>query len=64
MPNPAPHVKPIMAAKSDDDTLAGLNGDEVAKRQKSYGVNGIADVSLHPLRRALQEFWTPVPWML
>ena len=35
-----------------------------ASRLKKFGPNAVADTSLHPLRRALGEFWAPVPWML
>ena len=64
MMNAAPDVKAAMPPKTDAVTLAGLNGNEVELRRKKYGANGIADVSVHPLRRALGEFWAPVPWML
>ena len=29
-----------------------------------FGPNAIADVSAHALGRALEKFWSPVPWML
>ena len=32
--------------------------------RRKFGVNAISDVSEHPLRRALDKFWAPVPWML
>jgi hypothetical protein len=28
------------------------------------GPNAMPDTALHPLQRALHEFWAPVPWML
>jgi H+-transporting ATPase len=42
----------------------GLTEVEADRRRKSYGENTIADVGAHPLRRALDKFWSPVPWML
>ena len=42
----------------------GLTEAEADRRRKSYGENTIADVGAHPLRRALDKFWSPVPWTL
>ncbi|MGA3024090.1 MAG: HAD-IC family P-type ATPase [Bryobacteraceae bacterium] len=42
----------------------GLTSDEARRRLERLGPNAVADVSLHPLRRALIKFWAPVPWML
>jgi len=64
MTNLAPDVKAAKAPEAVAQAQAGLSSGEVELRRKKYGVNGIADVSLHPLRRALGEFWAPVPWML
>jgi H+-transporting ATPase len=41
----------------------GLSGDE-ARHRLTLGSNAIADVSQHPVQRALGKLWAPVPWML
>src|ERR1700734_3295479 len=41
----------------------GLSSDE-ARHRLHFGSNVIADVSQHPVRRALGKLWAPVPWML
>ena len=43
---------------------AGLTSEEAHRRLAQVGPNTIPDASLRPLRRALGEFWAPVPWML
>ena len=43
---------------------AGLTGDEASHRLEKFGPNTVADNAVRPLRRALAEFWAPVPWML
>jgi H+-transporting ATPase len=42
----------------------GLTGDEARRRLATLGSNAIADVSQHPVQRALGKLWAPVPWML
>ena len=42
----------------------GLTGAEADRRRQTFGPNGIADASAHGLGRALEKFWSPVPWML
>src|SRR5580704_1303962 len=41
----------------------GLSSDE-ARHRLTLGSNAIADVSQHPVQRALGKLWAPVPWML
>src|ERR1700728_1656436 len=41
----------------------GLTSDD-ARRRLALGSNTIADVSQHPVQRALGKLWAPVPWML
>ena len=43
---------------------AGLTGNEASHRLERFGPNTVADTAVRPLRRALAEFWAPVPWML
>jgi H+-transporting ATPase len=43
---------------------SGLSNDEARRRLQKVGPNAMPDTALHPLRRALEKFWAPVPWML
>jgi len=47
-----------------DDLANGLTSDEARRRMEKFGPNAVPDTNLHPLRRALEKFWAPVPWML
>jgi H+-transporting ATPase len=42
----------------------GLTSADARHRLETLGSNAIADVSQHPVRRALGKLWAPVPWML
>ncbi len=42
----------------------GLTSDEVRRRLDKFGPNAVPESALHPLQRALSNFWAPVPWML
>ena len=42
----------------------GLTSAQAAQRLAAVGPNASADVRVHPLRRALDKFWAPVPCML
>jgi H+-transporting ATPase len=42
----------------------GLSSQEAGRRLQQDGPNAMPDTAVHPLRRALQKFWAPVPWML
>ncbi len=56
---------PITAnAASKSDSKTGLTKEEARKRLEKVGPNAMPDTSEHPLRRAIQKFWAPVPWML
>jgi H+-transporting ATPase len=52
------------AAAVKDDPPGGLTSDEARRRLEQFGPNAVPDTSVHPLRRALEKFWAPVPWML
>jgi H+-transporting ATPase len=43
---------------------SGLTCDEARRRLAKDGPNAIVDVARHPVLRALQKLWAPVPWML
>jgi len=42
----------------------GLTSDEAKRRLEKFGPNAVPETALHPLLRALSNFWAPVPWML
>lgn len=42
----------------------GLDRDEVAKRQRQYGLNALQERKTNPLLKFLQYFWGPIPWMI
>ena len=45
-------------------TETGLTSAEAGRRLQTTGPNAMPDTAVHPLRRALEKFWAPVPWML
>ena len=51
-------------AASNTDQKTGLTKEEARSRLAKNGPNTMPDTSEHPLGRALQKFWAPVPWML
>ena len=55
-------AKSTAAAK--DDAANGLTGDEAGRRLAKFGPNAMPDTSAHAVRRAIEKFWAPVPWML
>jgi H+-transporting ATPase len=42
----------------------GLTTDEAQRRLVKDGPNAIVDVTQHPVLRAVQKLWAPVPWLL
>jgi H+-transporting ATPase len=48
----------------DVPLLTGLTSDEAHRRQEKFGSNTVPETTPHPLRRALANFWAPIPWML
>jgi H+-transporting ATPase len=50
--------------RSNAQSASGLTADEARRRLEHEGVNAIADVAPHPIRRALEKLWAPIPWML
>src|ERR1700733_4098467 len=47
-----------------DSQQRGLTRDEARIRLAKFGPNAMPDTTLTPLRRAVEKFWAPVPWML
>jgi H+-transporting ATPase len=62
-----PSMEGISLPKLTDTTNVaarhGLTSDD-ARHRLALGSNAIADVSQHPVQRALGKLWAPVPWML
>lgn len=56
------HSEP--AGKDEIIQQSGLTSEEVQRRLKTFGPNTMPDISVHPLRMAVEKFWAPVPWML
>ncbi|MDP9153010.1 MAG: HAD-IC family P-type ATPase [Pseudomonadota bacterium] len=52
------------APKLTTTDAAGLSTAEAALRLKQNGANAVADITPHPLWRAVRKLWAPVPWML
>lgn len=42
----------------------GLTSEEAQSKLQQIGPNSMPDTSAHPLRRAIEKLWAPVPWML
>jgi H+-transporting ATPase len=63
-PLPASTLPAKSAAAAKNSQLSGLTDDEARRRLAKFGPNAMPDTALHPLRRALEKFWAPIPWML
>ena len=46
------------------DPSVGLTAHEARRRLDTGGQNAVVDVAQHPLRRAANKLWAPIPWML
>jgi H+-transporting ATPase len=56
---------PVEAATAARNVQAsGLSSAEARARLEKVGPNAVPDTAVHPLRRALEKFWAPVPRML
>ncbi|HET9113731.1 MAG TPA: HAD-IC family P-type ATPase [Burkholderiales bacterium] len=42
----------------------GLTSEAARRLLNQFGPNTMPDTAAHPLRRALDKLWSPVPWML
>jgi len=42
----------------------GLTSAEAVLRRQKEGINELPPETSHPLRKLLEKFWAPVPWML
>jgi len=42
----------------------GLTSEEARRRLAQFGPNAMPDTAVHPVRRAVEKLWAPVPWML
>jgi len=59
-----PAGSPSPAVSATDSKKDGISSEEARIRLQKDGPNAMPDTVLHPLRRALDKFWAPVPWML
>ncbi len=48
----------------NEHAAIGLSSAEAARRCIAFGPNAVAEETIHPIRRVLRHFWSPVPWML
>ena len=53
-----------MASTENVAVPAGLTSEEARRRLEKSGPNAVPDTAPNALRRALAQFWAPVPWML
>jgi H+-transporting ATPase len=61
----AGETAPIAPTKAAPDaTPGGLSSDVAANLLQKDGPNAMPDTSVNPLRKALANFWAPVPWLL
>ena len=60
----ARHPNTMPAGIASASTQSGLTADEARIRLKKFGLNAMPDTSVHPVRTAVEKFWSPVPWML
>ena len=61
---PATEPTPAKKSVASKSALTGLSSEEARQRLAKVGPNAMPDTSAHPLRRAIEKFWAPVPWML
>jgi H+-transporting ATPase len=60
----ATNEKTGVPAKFATASSPGIDQRRGGSTALDVGPNAIADVSGHALGRALEKFWSPVPWML
>ena len=60
----APRPRDRMDDGVHDDPASGLTSDEAHRRLETFGPNAMPDTAVHPVRRAIEKLWAPVPWML
>ena len=59
-----PAALPARLSPATAVDLKGLTAVEADRRRVAQGGNALPDVGAHPLARAIEKFWSPVPWML
>jgi len=57
-------IEKATGKEADITAESGLSSEEAHHRLEKFGPNAMPDTALHPLRRAIEKFWAPVPWML
>jgi H+-transporting ATPase len=61
-PGPSKGTAPPPASSSPP--VHGLTSDQAKEDAQKVGPNSMPDIAAHPLRRAANKLWAPVPWML
>jgi H+-transporting ATPase len=51
-------------SQSRDEAGPGLTSEEARALLAKFGPNTTPDTEVRPLRRLMEKFWAPVPWML
>jgi len=64
LPASAPGLGTQAANGAHGTSAGGLTTDEARRRLEKFGPNAMPDTAVHPVRRALDKLWAPVPWML
>jgi len=64
LPASAPGLGNQAANSAHGGSAGGLTTDEARRRLEKFGPNAMPDTAVHPVRRALDKLWAPVPWML
>lgn len=64
LPASAPGLGNQAANGAHGTSAGGLTTDEARRRLEKFGPNAMPDTAVHPVRRALDKLWAPVPWML
>ncbi len=64
LPASAPGLGNQAANGAHGTSAGGLTADEARRRLEKFGPNAMPDTAVHPVRRALDKLWAPVPWML
>ncbi len=64
LPVSVPELSNQAADGAQDGSAAGLTSEEARRRLAQFGPNAMPDTAMHPVRRAVEKLWAPVPWML
>ncbi len=60
----AKDIKALELVEKLSSSPGGLSSEEAQKRLKEYGYNEIVEEKINPIRKFLNFFWGPIPWMI